>query len=66
MGAFDVYQRYVNGEEEPESVADGYGLTVAEVHAALAYAFHNADEMRAIEAREVTLTGERVRPEDES
>jgi uncharacterized protein (DUF433 family) len=51
IGVYHVYQRYVEGDETPEQIATSYEISVAEVHAALAYAFHNPDEMREIEAR---------------
>ena len=50
IGVVHIYRRYEDGET-PEEVAASYdGVTVADVHAALAYAFENADEIRAIEA----------------
>lgn len=51
IGVFHVYQRYVDGGDTPEEIATSYEITVAAVHAALAYAFSNTDEMREIEAR---------------
>lgn len=51
IGVYQVYQRYVDGDETPEAIAASYEISVADVHAALAYAFSNPDEMRAIEAR---------------
>lgn len=51
IGVYQVYQRYVEGDETPEAIATSYDISIAEVHAALAYAFSNPDEMRAIEAR---------------
>jgi uncharacterized protein (DUF433 family) len=51
IGVYHVYQRYVEGDDTPEEIATSYGLSVAEVHAALAYAFSHPEEMRAIEAR---------------
>ncbi|MFC7154672.1 DUF433 domain-containing protein [Halomarina halobia] len=51
IGVYHVYQRYVEGGETPEAIATGYDISIAEVHAALAYAFSNPDEMRDIEAR---------------
>lgn len=51
IGVYHVYQRYVEGTDTPEEIAASYGISVAEVHAALAYAFSNPDEMREIEAR---------------
>lgn len=51
IGVFHVYQRYVEGDETPEAIAGSYAISVAEVHAALAYAFANQTEMREIESR---------------
>lgn len=51
IGVYHVYQRYVEGDETPEEIATSYGISIAEVHVALAYAFSNPDQMRAIEAR---------------
>lgn len=51
IGVYHIYQRYVEGNETPEEIATSYDISVAEVHAALAYAFSNPDEMRDIEAR---------------
>jgi len=51
IGVYQVYQRYVEGDETPEAIATSYDISVAEIHAALAYAFSNPDEMREIEAR---------------
>lgn len=69
IGVYQVYQRYVEGDETPEAIATSYDISVAEVHAALAYAFSNPDEMRAIEARNQALSEEhaanRVTPDDQ-
>lgn len=65
VGVFHVYPRYVDGDDEPETIADGLDVSVAEVHAALAYAFHNPEEMRAIEERDPAVPGRRVTPDDE-
>jgi uncharacterized protein (DUF433 family) len=51
IGVYQVYQRYLEGDTMPEAIATSYDISVAEVHAALAYAFSNLDEMREIEAR---------------
>jgi len=51
IGVYQVYQRYVEGDTTPEAIATSYDISVAEVHAALAWAFSNLDEMREIEAR---------------
>ena len=68
IGVYQVYQRYVESDETPEVIATSYDISVAEVHAALAYAFSNSDEMRAIEARNQARYDEhaanRVVPDD--
>lgn len=66
VGVSHVYQRYVEGNEAPEAIADGLEISIAEVHAALAYAFHNADEMQAIEERDPDVPGSRIIPDGES
>jgi uncharacterized protein (DUF433 family) len=68
IGVYHVYQRYVEGDESPEAIATSYDISVAEVHAALAYAFNNTDEMRAVEARNEARaqeTANRVVPDDD-
>ena len=52
IGVAHVYQRYVEGDDTPEEIATGYDTSVAAVHAALAYAFANPEEMEAIRAAE--------------
>jgi uncharacterized protein (DUF433 family) len=68
VGVHHVYQRYLDGGETPEEIAAGYDISVAEVHAALAYAFENADEMCEISALNRRLAVEershRVVPDD--
>ena len=51
VGVLHVYQLYVEGDETPEAIASDFELTVAEVHAALAYAFNNPEEIRTMEER---------------
>lgn len=51
IGVVHVYRRYEAGESPEEIAADYEGVTVADVHHALAYAFDHPDEMRAIEKR---------------
>ena len=60
IGVYQVYQRYVEGNETPEAIATSYDISVADVHAALAYAFSNLDQMRAIEARNQARYEERA------
>lgn len=68
IGVHHVYQRYVEGDETPEAIATSYDISVAEVHAALAYAFSNPEEIREIEARNQARyeedAGNRVTPDD--
>jgi uncharacterized protein (DUF433 family) len=67
IGVYHVYQRYVEGNDTPEEIATSYDLSVAEIHAALAYAFSNPEEMREIEARNRALHEEddaRVVPDE--
>jgi len=68
IGVSHVYQQYVDGDATPERIAEGYDITLAAVHAALAYAFSNPDEMRDIQRRNRELrecaTPDRVVPED--
>lgn len=68
IGVYQIYQRYVEVDETPEEIATSYDISIAEVHAALAYAFSNPNEMRDIEARNQALSdepsGNRVTPDD--
>lgn len=66
IGVFHVYQRYVEADEDPSAIAGGLDISVAEVHAALAYAFHNGEEIRTIEEREPDLPGRRVTPDEQA
>lgn len=56
IGVYHVYSKYVEGNETPEEIATSYDISIGEVHAALAYAFSNPDEMRDIEDRNRTLS----------
>lgn len=51
IGVHTVYERYARGSTEPTETAVDYDLSVAAVHAALAYAYANIEEIRAIERR---------------
>lgn len=52
IGVIHVYRQYEQGET-PEQIAANYeGVTVSDVHVALAYAFDNPEEMRQIEEDE--------------
>lgn len=51
IGVFLVFQRYVEGDETAEAIADSYSISVAKVHAALAYAFANPQEMEELAER---------------
>lgn len=68
IGVLHVYERYVDGDDTPEKIATSYDISVAEVHAALAYAFSHPDEMRSIEARNQSMyernTANRLVPDE--
>lgn len=51
VGVFHVYRRRVDGGDSPEEIAAGFDVSVAAVHAALAYAFAHPGEMDAIADR---------------
>ena len=62
IGVAHVHRRYENGET-PEAIAAGYdGVSVADVHAALAYVFDNPEELREVERRAHEAV-ERIREE---
>ena len=52
IGVAHIYRRYVDGGDTPEEIAAGYDISVAAVHAALAYAFGHPRQMRDLEARD--------------
>jgi uncharacterized protein (DUF433 family) len=60
IGVYHVSQRYVEGDDTPEEIVTRYEISVAEVHAALAYAFSHPEEMRTIEARNQSVYEERA------
>lgn len=64
IGVHTVYERYTRGDADPERIAADYDLSLAAVHAALAYAYANVDEMRAVERRTAELreTNETLTP----
>ena len=52
IGVLHIYRLYQTGYT-PESIASDYdGISVADVHTALAFAFDNPETIRAIEAEE--------------
>ena len=52
IGVGHVYRRYVKSGDTPEEIAVSYDISIAAVHAALAHAFANPEEMEAIRAAE--------------
>jgi uncharacterized protein (DUF433 family) len=56
IGVHDIHQRHTGLGDTPEEIATSYDISVSEVHAALAYAFSNTAEMRAIEERNQELS----------
>lgn len=50
VGVVHVYRQYQNGSS-PEEVASSYdGVSVADVHSALAFVFDNPEQIRDLEA----------------
>lgn len=70
IGVYHVYHRYVADGKSPEQIATAYDISVAEVHAALAYAFSNISAMRTIEERNQRLrdqsVSDRIVPDESS
>lgn len=68
IGVHHVYRRYVEADESPETIATSLGISIADVHAALAYAFSNPEEIRVIEVRNRDLSEadspNRITPDD--
>lgn len=68
IGVLHVYRSHVQAHESPEEIAEDYDISLAEVHAALAYAFNNPDEIEALEQRNREIAAQtasaRLRPED--
>lgn len=66
VGVAHVYRRYVEGGDSPSEIASGYDVSVAAVHAALAYGFANPDEMEAIadRSRAAHEAAETLTPDD--
>jgi uncharacterized protein (DUF433 family) len=62
IGVLHVYRQYQQGDS-PETVASRYdGVSVADVHNALAYAFDNPELLRKLDADERDVV-ERIRRE---
>jgi uncharacterized protein (DUF433 family) len=61
IGVYMLYHQYDGGARSVTDLADTYDLSEAEVHAALAYAANNPEQMAAITERK-----ERARRESES
>lgn len=51
IGVTDVYELVVTGANPPADIADQLGLSLAEIHTALAYYYEHPDEMRALRKR---------------
>lgn len=59
VGVAHVYRRHVEGDEAPASIADGLDVSLAAVHAALAYGFAHTREMQAIAERNAAVRDDR-------
>lgn len=66
VGVLYVYRRYEGGDSPEVIAADYDGVSVADVHHALAYAFDNPEEVRMLEEedREAVERIRRDRPLD--
>ncbi len=60
ISVFQVGEMYVEAGDAPEEIADQLDLSLAEVHAALAYYYEHPDEMEATRAAREDLV-ERLR-----
>lgn len=58
VSVFQIGEMYTEAGYAPEDIADQLGLSLAEVHAALAYYYDHPDEMEAIRERGETLENE--------
>jgi len=62
IGVLTVYRQYQDGAS-PEAIASNYdGISVADVHNALAFVFDNPDRIRSLDASEREAV-ERIREE---
>lgn len=51
VSVFQIGEMYTEAGNSPETIADQLGLSLAEVHAALAYYYEHPDEMETIRDR---------------
>lgn len=58
ISVLQVAEMVREGDYSPDDVADQLGLTLAEVHTALAYYYDNPDEMQAVRERREALIEE--------
>lgn len=58
VSAFQVGETYAKTEHSPEEIADQLDLTLAEVHAALAYYYDHPEEMASVRGRREELSEE--------
>jgi uncharacterized protein (DUF433 family) len=67
ISVLQVAEMVLDGGRSPEYVADQLGISLAEVHTALAYYYEHPDEMEAIRERheelEATLGEQAVTPD---
>lgn len=52
VSVFQIGEMYTEAGDAPEDIADQLGVSLADVHAALAYYFEHPDEMSAIRDRD--------------
>jgi uncharacterized protein (DUF433 family) len=68
IGVLRIAELILDAGRSPEEVADQLGISLADVHAALAYYYEHADEMRTLrrerEALEARLREDALSPPD--
>lgn len=58
ISVIDIAERVLDHGQTPESVADQLDVSLAEIHAALAYYYRNLEEMDAVRERRRDLDDE--------
>lgn len=58
VSVFQIGEQYTVAGASPEEIADQHAISLAEVHAALAYYYDHPDEMAAIRERRDQLVDE--------
>jgi uncharacterized protein (DUF433 family) len=59
IGVLHIYDMVVDGDADAASAADALDISLGDVYAALAYYYHNTDEMRSYRRAEASARGDR-------